>query len=106
MRVAGRVAREIENQLRTLVAQRLDAREVDLGEETSLMDDLGADSLDLVSLIMVIEEEFDIDIPDEDAVQILTLKQLMEYVACAAAVKDFGRARQIEKPALAKHRHS
>ena len=103
--VIMRVAVDIESQLRALVAQRLGAENGEIGEQTSLSDDLGADSLDLVGLIMLIEDEFDIDIPDEDAAQIITMKQLTEYVAFATAVKDLGRARQIEHPALATHRH-
>lgn len=90
MRAVG----DIERQLRTLVVMRLGAEATELGEETSLTADLGADSLDLVSLIIEIEEEFDIDIPDEDAMQIATFRQLHDYVAFAAALKDIGEPRE------------
>jgi acyl carrier protein len=101
MRAVG----EIENQLRTLVAERLGARETDIGEETSLKADLGADSIELVSLIVEIEDEFEIDIPDEDAMQIATVKQLMDYVAFAAAAKDLDVIPKIETRARGRHRH-
>jgi acyl carrier protein len=99
------VAVDVESRLRALVARRLGVPEMNIGEETSLSDDLGADSLELVGLIMLIEEEFDIDVPDEDAAQIFTMKQLTEYVAFATAVKDLGRSRQIERRVLATYRH-
>jgi acyl carrier protein len=94
MRAVG----DIERQLRTLVVMRLGAEETQLGEETSLTADLGADSLDLVSLIIEIEEEFGIDIPDEDAMQIVTFRQLQDYVAFAAALKDIGEPREPQIP--------
>jgi len=86
----------IESQLRTLVAARLGAREADIGEETSLTTDLGVDSLEMVSLIVEIEDEFEIDIPDEDAMHIATVKQLTDYVAFAAAAKELEAIPQIE----------
>jgi acyl carrier protein len=95
---------DIERQLRALVVMRLGADEAELGEETSLTADLGADSLDLVSLIIEIEEEFDIDIPDEDAMQIVTFRQLQDYVAFAAALKDIGEPRELQIPgAIRRH---
>jgi acyl carrier protein len=91
-------ADNIPDHLRTLMAARLRAQEADIVREASLIDDLGADSLDLVGLIMEIEDDFDIDIPDEDAAQIVTVKQLVEYVEFAAAAKDTGRSRQVVIP--------
>lgn len=85
MRAAG----AIEDQIRTLVAARLGAQEIDVSDEALLSTDLGADSLALVSLIVEIEDEFQIDIPDEDAMQLATVKQLREYVELAAASSDF-----------------
>jgi acyl carrier protein len=99
------VVSDVENQLRALVAQRLGIHDADIGEGTSLIEALGADSLELVCLIMEIEAEFGIDIPDEDAAHIVTMKQLIDYVEFAAAAKDLGQRRQIERPMLVGQRH-
>ena len=56
--------------------------------EASFVEDLGADSLDIVELIMGIEEEFDIEIPDEDAEKLTTVGEAMEYVKTKLAVED------------------
>jgi len=71
----------IEDKVKKIIAEKLS---VDLSEvvpEASFVDDLGADSLDLVELIMTMEEEFDIDISDEDAEKMESVKDAMEYVA-------------------------
>ena len=70
----------IEDKIKKIIAEKLG---VDAGEvvpEASFVDDLGADSLDLVELIMTMEEEFDIDISDEDAEQIATVKDAIAYI--------------------------
>ena len=70
----------IEDKVKKIIAEKLS---VDLSEvvpEASFVDDLGADSLDLVELIMTMEEEFDIDISDEDAEQMETVKDAMDYI--------------------------
>ncbi len=70
----------VEEQVKKIIAEKLS---VDLGEvvpEASFVDDLGADSLDLVELIMSMEEEFDTDISDEDAEQITTVKDAIAYI--------------------------
>ena len=70
----------IEDKVKKIIAEKLS---VDLSEvvpEASFVDDLGADSLDLVELIMSMEEEFDIDISDEDAEQIATVKDAIAYI--------------------------
>jgi acyl carrier protein len=70
----------IEDKVKKIIAEKLG---VDLSEvvpEASFVDDLGADSLDLVELIMSMEEEFDIDIPDEDAEQMTTVKDAFNYI--------------------------
>ena len=70
----------LEDKIKKIIAEKLG---VDLDEvipEASFVDDLGADSLDLVELIMSIEEEFDIEISDEDAEKLLTVKNALEYV--------------------------
>ena len=69
----------VEDKVKKIIAEKLG---VDLDEvvpSASFVDDLGADSLDLVELIMSMEEEFDIDIPDEDAEKILTVQDAIEY---------------------------
>ena len=71
----------IEDKVKKIIAEKLS---VDLSEvvpEASFVDDLGADSLDLVELIMTMEEEFDIDISDEDAEKMETVKDAMDYIA-------------------------
>ncbi|MCP4691375.1 MAG: acyl carrier protein [Desulfobacterales bacterium] len=70
----------IKDKVIKLIAEKLS---VDIGEvapEASFVDDLGADSLDLVELIMSMEEEFDIEISDEDAEEIQTVQDAMDYV--------------------------
>ena len=71
----------IEDKVRKIIAEKLS---VDLDEvvaEASFVDDLGADSLDLVELIMSMEEEFDIDISDEDAEQLASVKDAIAYIS-------------------------
>ncbi|MBW1889501.1 MAG: acyl carrier protein [Deltaproteobacteria bacterium] len=71
----------IEDKVKKIIAEKLS---VDLSEvvpEASFVDDLGADSLDLVELIMTMEEEFDIDISDEDAEKMESVKDVMDYIA-------------------------
>lgn len=70
----------IEDKVKKIIAEKLS---VDLNEvvpEASFVDDLGADSLDLVELIMSMEEEFDVEISDEDAEKLQTVKDALEYV--------------------------
>ena len=70
----------IEDKIKKIVAEKLS---VDLDEvvpDASFIDDLGADSLDLVELIMSMEEEFDIEISDEQAEKLLTVKDVLDYV--------------------------
>lgn len=70
----------IQEKVRKIIADKLS---VDLDEvvpEASFVDDLGADSLDLVELIMSMEEEFEIDISDEDAEKLLTVKDAFDYI--------------------------
>ncbi len=71
----------VQEKVRKIIADKLS---VDLDEvvpEASFVDDLGADSLDLVELIMSMEEEFDIDISDEEAEKMLTVKDAFDYIA-------------------------
>ena len=63
-----------------LIVEQLDADVENISNDDSFMDDLGADSLDTVELIMAFEEEFDIEIPDEDAENIRTVGDVLEYL--------------------------
>jgi acyl carrier protein len=70
----------IEDKVKKIIAEKLSVDMEELVPEASFVDDLGADSLDLVELIMSMEEEFDIDISDEDAEKITTVKDAFDYV--------------------------
>ncbi|MEJ2661036.1 MAG: acyl carrier protein, partial [Desulfobacteraceae bacterium] len=63
-----------------IIAEKLSVDLEEVVEEASFVDDLGADSLDLVELIMSMEEEFDIDISDEDAEKLVTVKDAIDYI--------------------------
>ncbi|HAF50537.1 MAG: Acyl carrier protein [Synergistales bacterium 54_24] len=73
-------ADEVMKRLKEIVMDRLDVEEEQIKPEASFVEDLGADSLDIVELIMGIEEEFDIEIPDEDAEKLTTVGEAFEYV--------------------------
>lgn len=77
----------IEERVKKIVCEQLDVQEKDVVSKASFVDDLGADSLDQVELIMAMEEEFGISIPDEDAEKIGTVQDAMDYVAKAMAGK-------------------
>jgi acyl carrier protein len=66
--------------VKEIVAEQLGVEESQVLPESSFMDDLGADSLDTVELVMALEEEFDIEIPDEDAEKIQTVNDAIEYI--------------------------
>jgi acyl carrier protein len=66
--------------IKQIVAERLGVDEDQVTKEASFMDDLGADSLDTVELVMALEEEFDIEISDEDAEKIQTVQNAIDYV--------------------------
>jgi acyl carrier protein len=70
----------IEERVIKMVAEQLGVKEEDVKAESSFVDDLGADSLDTVELIMALEEEFDTEIPDEDAEKITTVQQAIDYI--------------------------
>ncbi|MDP6933935.1 MAG: acyl carrier protein, partial [Myxococcota bacterium] len=67
--------------LNELIAQSLGVGEDEIVPDASFIDDLGADSLDIVELVMLIEKEFDIEIPDEDAEKISTVQHAIDYIA-------------------------
>ena len=70
----------LEERVKKIIAEKLSVDMEEIVPEASFVDDLGADSLDLVELIMSMEEEFDTDISDEDAEQITTVKDAIAYV--------------------------
>ena len=70
----------IEDRVKKIVIEQLGVKEEDVSYTASFVDDLGADSLDTVELVMALEEEFDTEIPDEDAEKITTVQQAVEYV--------------------------
>jgi len=71
---------DIAKRVKEIVAEQLGVEEAQVLIESSFMDDLGADSLDTVELVMALEEEFDIEIPDEDAEKIQTVNDAIEYI--------------------------
>ncbi|MBT3310738.1 MAG: acyl carrier protein [Desulfobacterales bacterium] len=70
----------IEDKIIKVIAEKLSVDVADVVLGASMVDDLGADSLDLVELIMSMEEEFDVEIPDEEAEKIITVKDAIEFV--------------------------
>jgi acyl carrier protein len=70
---------EMLARLKEIIIDRLDVEEDQIVPEASFVEDLGADSLDIVELIMGIEEEFDIEIPDEDAEKLTSVGEAMNY---------------------------
>ncbi|TES90890.1 MAG: acyl carrier protein [Desulfobacteraceae bacterium] len=70
----------IEDKVKKIIAEKLSVDLEEVVPEASFVDDLGADSLDLVELIMSMEEEFDIDIPDEKAEKLMTVQDAMDYI--------------------------
>ncbi len=72
--------KEIEAKIKEIIVEQLNVDESEVTPDASFVDDLGADSLDVVELVMAIEEAFDIEIPDEDAEKIRTVKDAIEYV--------------------------
>ena len=70
----------IEDRVRKIVAEQLGVKEEEVKAEASFVDDLGADSLDTVELVMALEEEFDTEIPDEEAEQITTVQLAINYI--------------------------
>jgi len=70
-----------EKKVREIVAEQLDKDINDVKSESSFIEDLGADSLDIVELVMKMEEEFGIEIPDEEAEKIKTVNDVVQYIA-------------------------
>ena len=70
----------IEQRVKKIVAEQLGVNESDIKNESKLVDDLGADSLDTVELVMALEEEFECEIPDEQAEKITSVQQAIDYI--------------------------
>ena len=71
---------EVFEKVKAIIVEQLQVAENTVAEEASFIDDLGADSLDLVELIMALEEEFDIEIPDTDAEKVVTVGDVVDYI--------------------------
>ncbi|WP_024300301.1 acyl carrier protein [Methylomicrobium lacus] len=69
----------VEQRVKKIVAEQLGVKD-DIANDASFVDDLGADSLDTVELVMALEEEFECEIPDEEAEKITTVQQAIDYV--------------------------
>ena len=70
----------IEERVKKIIVEQLGVKEEDVKPEASFVEDLGADSLDTVELVMALEEEFDIEIPDEEAEKITTVQSALDYI--------------------------
>ena len=71
---------DLFEELRETICEQLKAKPEDISLETSFIDDLGADSLDSIELVMALEEKYDIEIPDEDAEEMHTVSDVVNYI--------------------------
>ena len=71
----------VEDQVKAIIAEQLGAKEEEVVNDASFVDDLGADSLDTVELVMALEEEFETEIPDDEAEKITTVQQAIDYIS-------------------------
>ena len=71
---------EVFEKVKAIIVEQLGVAEASVEMESSFIDDLGADSLDIVELVMALEEEFDMEIPDADAEKIATVNDVVEYI--------------------------
>lgn len=76
---------DIFEQIKKILCDQLDLDEEQVTEDSEVIDDLGADSLDIVDLVMTLEEEFDTEIPDEDIENLRTVGDIIKYVEDRAA---------------------
>ena len=75
----------VADEVKKIIVEQLSVDESQVDDSASFVDDLGADSLDIVELIMAFEEAFDMDIPDEDAEKIATVKNAISYIEAKKA---------------------
>jgi len=75
---------ELEAKVKKIISEQLGVPEADVKPEASFVNDLGADSLDTVELVMALEEEFGVEIPDEDAEKIATVQNAIDYIKAKA----------------------
>lgn len=71
---------QIFDKVKAIIVDQLGVDETEVSTESSFIEDLGADSLDIVELIMALEEEFEIEVPDEDAEKLATVSDAVEYI--------------------------
>jgi acyl carrier protein len=76
----------IEDKVKNIIVEQLGVDEKEVKPEAHVVDDLGADSLDVVELVMALEEEFKLEISDEDAEKLTTVKQAVDYIGAHAKV--------------------
>jgi len=77
----------VEDKIRSIISEQLGVKPEEVNPQASFIDDLGADSLDTVELIMALEEEFGVEIPDEDAEKMATVGDAIKYIEEKAASK-------------------
>jgi len=75
---------DVEGKVKKIISEQLGVPESDVKPEASFVNDLGADSLDTVELVMALEEEFSVEIPDEDAEKIATVQNAIDYIKAKA----------------------
>lgn len=80
-------AEQIEQKVKQIIVEQLGVDEAQVDMTASFVDDLGADSLDIVELVMAFEEAFDLDVPDEDAEKLTTVKHAVDYIQAKLAKK-------------------
>ncbi len=76
---------DVDKRVKEIIVEQLGVNESEVNPEAKLIDDLGADSLDLVELVMALEEEYNLEISDEDAEKILTVGDAIEYIRAHVA---------------------
>ena len=93
----------IEDRVKKIVAEQLGVKEEEVKAEASFVDDLGADSLDTVELVMALEEEFETEIPDEEAEKITTVQLAIDYINnnlswAGGSLRIWGRSAHAARP--------
>ena len=81
---------EVDAKVKKIISEQLGVPEADVKPEASFVNDLGADALDTVELVMALEEEFGVEIPDEDAEKIATVQNAIDYIKA--------KAKQVRRP--------